>query len=418
MQMQKQYILSALYMTLCFCLLGLFSPEASHAYPMKYEAPAPQLQYKKVLYQDFLADDPQEIAKKKNAKEDKVIPSYEYISDEETFKKYTKIHNMTPYGNEGLGFSIRLPKAWEARNVSAANPAADANQQLFGDLAQFKGPLIINARAELRIQIIQIKREIEAKHWLRQYLFHNGYSLEGEIEAPTDTVAEASYIYLDVGGISYHAYISAQIYANKVIFVHCRYPLHAKEKYSEIQKMIVRSFSLRNPIMGRIEKTSQFAMMSALKFEYPRSWTSKNTNLKTPNFLKTELHNYAEPGNSESSLKGLIRFEAVKREPKLAIKDEIERFRINLAKQFDVEYKELQNSTEITSYPRFHYAWHERYLVNFKKMTLVDHELYFYVLSDTDWYIFIMMMTPNEEDDLTNWSINTRALKLIMSSIQ
>jgi len=335
------------------------------------------------------------------------------IVDKKTFEKYSKVHKVIPLGDETLSFSIRLAnQGWEELDVGSTS-SLSMSQRLFGNIARFRGPVIENSRPYVIVQSLQIEHEILAKHWLKNHIFSNGFTLQGKIKDISNTHANAAYVYLN-NNQSYLVYSTAQIFDNHVIFVRFELPIYATKRFYQIQKNTIESFVFTNPTFGKIEETAKFALMNALKFEYPKSWETKNNNFKNPAFLTSELHNMSAIG----ALDGIIRFEAIRRTKTTALKEEIDKLRARFVLKRKMLFKKLFYSEDLPSYARFEYAKLEKYIVGFEQNRYADHELWLHVLADENWYIFIYLLSPLEDSNLKQWARNTRTMTLIAETFQ
>jgi hypothetical protein len=123
--------------------------------------------------------------------------------------------------------------------------------------------------------------------------------------------------------------------------------------------------------------------------------------------------------NSMLGIDGFIRFFAIRRGANTNFAREAEEMKKHFADFLGINVTGLISSNKIPDvHKRFVFSRLEIYKASYKKEGHNDPEVQLAVLGDKDWYVFIYMITPREQDNLFTWGRNVRTLELILQSIR
>lgn len=338
------------------------------------------------------------------------------IVDRDSFYKYAKEVYKVPFNEQMLSFKMFIPDTWEEIALRSSN-RIDISSDIPVTLSYYMGPPISELRPRLKVQAMRLTREITAKNWLRHFILTNGYSmLDDKIIYDGDKFAATNFVYVE-SDITYLGYLRAIIHGDIVSIVRIDVPQKFERLYKVLQQEAINSFILTHPQGGGVEvKKRQKLGDGALYVSYPASWVrKKQVHNEAGEKIAFELHNIAD----EKTVFGFMKFETVKRNGDITLKSELDRIKQELKNRFGIKIKKIISSKPSYGPIRFDYIREEIYKVGFnRKIDAQDHELRFLVMADVEWYIFIYMLSPLEENDQLNWAINDRAYKIIRDSFE
>jgi hypothetical protein len=126
-----------------------------------------------------------------------------------------------------------------------------------------------------------------------------------------------------------------------------------------------------------------------------------------------------ETKNAADAVEGFIRILAVRRSPDTNLAAEIEEQKKHFSDFMGINIKSMTSSVKPNlSTDRFIFSRYETYAASYAKEGSLDPEIHFVVLGSKDWYIFIYLITPREQENLNAWGRNVRTLELLLESIR
>lgn len=349
-------------------------------------------------------------------------PAQEPYTQEE-FEELTKVFRHKPNKLESLEFTIRLPKDWTQQEVSEKHVPV-INDLLLADIAKFHGPARGDVPPFVSIQAIEIGHEILAQHWLKNFIFDNGYVPMQEIEEIAENRAYGAYV-VQTATARYLMTATVRIHRNWAIVAQFALPVRHYQAFRNLPDLSIKSFTLEAPPEGQIEEWRNFSLLSALRFSYPSSWIISNPDFTDPNRPSVELHNKpAPPENQKPSSKvqndrldGLIKFEAIRKIEGITLKRELIRLRNRIERFQDLKVESLERTMEPEKKVRFNFGSQEIYNIKFWK-PIIDQELWFTVFEDEEYYVFVYMLTPKEKELFYQWARNTLVYQKIIGNLK
>lgn len=339
-------------------------------------------------------------------------PKVHPINDDASFAAKTKKFGLLPFNKADLEFSIRLPDDWEMEVVSQDQSQA-LSGKILSDVVRFTSPMIGTARAVVTIQTQDLVHEIDAKNWLRNYIYTSGYALQEDVTAKDNRHASAYYILVNEGR-STNFYASVTVNGSVLMLARFEIPLGLQEYISYLQKKSIDSFSMVYQKDSSIEKARSVSLIDALRFNYPASWEATPPDFKDVNRLSIQLQNKSPTGVVE----GFVRIAAVRRNPSTSFSVEVDRLKQFFGDVMGLDFKKLRSSEKLGTIERFLFDRYEIYDVQGRKENQGLQDLHLVVLCDKEWYIFAFLITPREQDNLYTWARNVRSFELIAKSIR
>ena len=335
------------------------------------------------------------------------------IHDEATFKELTKEVRFMPPGKPELEFSIQAPKDWKME-AAREGGGTDLGQRLLGDLLVFESPILGVHRMYLRVQVVGVDHEIDARSWLQNYLLTNGYARDEEIPPSTSPYKASSYYTFVQDGQSTYAYIQVQFNGGTALLIRFEMPLKMKEYAAYIQKQAVDSFRFSFEQKVPVEKSTSFTVADAAKFNYPQSWQVAGSDFKNLDSLMLHLVNKSK----QDTVQGYVGIMAMRRSSSLNFIGATQQLRSYFMDTMNLSFEKLELSEPYPSAAdRFIFKRHEIYTVQSRKEGQAPQELRLVALGDQNWYVFVFLVTLKQEDFHYTWARNVRSFEVMLASL-
>jgi hypothetical protein len=335
------------------------------------------------------------------------------IHDEASFNSLTEIKKITPFNKSSLEFFILIPKDWETLEISA-DQAGTLTQRILGDVARFQSPLIGTSRLKVNVQYLSLENEIDARAWLKNYIFTGGYAPDGEVTATNKNRASGFYAVVNEAGSNY-IYATAHISGNAVFLAMFEAPFRLKTYAEFLQKRTIDSFVLRMPKQTAAESQIQSGFRESLQFSYPQSWkvSAQNADVDQQNL---QLVNKNDVGTTL----GLIQIQAVRRNAGTTAKKEILRMQKYLRDSAGLDFADMTEAQLPPMPERFVFKRYEIYNVTSRTdaKNKNNRDLHFVMLGDAHWYIFAFLLTPKEKVNLMVNARNLRSFERVLESFR
>lgn len=334
------------------------------------------------------------------------------IHDDATFAEGSKTFSIMPFSKTELDFSIMIPNDW-SEEVIVDKKATEMTPKIVNDIVSFESPMIGTSRAKVMIQVLKLEHEISARNWLRNYILASGYAPDGEAIENSPANAAGSFVSTQDGHSTYTR-LGVIINAGTAIIVRFDVPLHLKDYTAYIRDKVVSTLKVTYPKEDPVETQKPFSLVDSIKFYYPISWISVAPDFRDMNRLSLQLHNKGTTGLVE----GYIRFTAVRRTRSSVLLTEAESIRKYLQEVLNMEILGLVSSDVSNAYGRFTFNRHETYDIQRTDKGQNPQELHLVALGDKEWYIFVFLITPKEQENLYTWGRNLRTFDTIIRSIK
>lgn len=345
------------------------------------------------------------------------MPDAYYINDDKTFDENTSVTHMRPYNNPILEFDVRLPNHWTAEDLTKNQmtaPGQDVDQRLVGNVVKISSEMIGVNRVTVSVLTQTVKQDISAQNWLKNYIFTNGYALQGEVEGKGPRQA-AAYFNSTVDQLNYYSYMTVYVTGNMVFICRADVPLQLKTYTAYIQKKVLDTLQLSYPKDVDIESAKKFTLVDAISFSYPVSWQPTNPDFKDMTHLSVQL----QSKDIDGSINGFIRVLAVRRMANTSLLNEVDLLKKHFADYLKIDVNSLASTAKLEKVPaRFIFSRYEVYKAAYKKEGVADPEVRLIALGDKDWYVFVYLITPREQDNLVTWGHNLRTMDIILASMR
>jgi hypothetical protein len=349
----------------------------------------------------------------------KIPPMPEFPMSDADFNAKTKEFAETPYGDQYLAYTVRLPSDWKKLEGESAQ-AMDTSKNLLGDISRYYGPASMDARSSFVIQATELGYEITAKNWFINYVLSHGYTLQG-LKVISEKRVEALYILLDkdtsyivraVGEINGSRMILAMYYVPEMRWNDDPKTHVPGEKV--LQQKCIQSFKFDSPEKARVESTRTYAFLDLLRFDYPSSWRLQAPNIYSIESMTAKIVNAGD----NSTLNGQIDVHVVSTELDTTLPEEIKNVQKSLDEKGLVIGKLIEQPKEYKFHDHIYYNRVEVYQANDKNKQLVDYEYWIAVMIENRYYYIVTMLTPSRNSDFYIWARNSEAFRTVVESMR
>jgi hypothetical protein len=335
------------------------------------------------------------------------------IQDEAAFQAVAKSFHKMPFNDPLLEFNILLPKDWTQEETLHADTGGEFDRKIMGELGRFRSPFIHTMQALVTIQSIRVEREISAENWLKNYILTNNCSLQGAVAPDGNKEATAACVSTSEGRSTY-LYVLAKLNGNNAVVVQFEMPIALKEGLDFLSKRVLDSFQFVLTSDRPIETQRIFNFASTIKFGYPESWIPNHIDARDTKNMSMQL--YSKQKND--LVDGLVRFVVARRSDENSLKKEALAVRKHITEFLGLDIKKLISSDKLPASNRFLFSRYEVYQVTPRKEGASSQELRLAVLGDKDWYVFVFLLSPSDNDDFYTWACNTQAFDIIVKSLR
>lgn len=339
------------------------------------------------------------------------IASSEFLSDE-AFAAQTDLLEETPFGDDDLAFSVRLPKEWKPNIKMPIDMLGEKEgASLLGIVARYVSPAKDYLRSTFYLETIQLDYNIPIKYWFTSYVLARGYSLEA-VTIHSNKKIEAIYVEVD-GDNSYAVRLLALNNGGRMVLVRYRTPMAQYEAEKQMQAQVLSSFSLLKSQAGGAEEIKTHAFLSESYFDYPGTWKLIPTKVHSISRMQASL----AQGKNLKRLDGQISIFLASQYEKTSLKNEVRLFKdkLNIKNYKLGGYIEKQDLIYDESMV---FGVTEVYEMTPTVPTQVEYELWVSVMQNDDYYYLVSLLTPSRKNELYKWARNVEAYKTVVGSMR
>lgn len=343
------------------------------------------------------------------------MPELELVSEEE-FNKSSTLYKETPFDDEFLSYSVRLPKNWSKQDSGVVG-SVNLSNKILGELDRYYAPPRLGERSRFTMQAVELEYRLTAEQWLALFVLENSYTLEG-MKVIDDSRVEVIYVLVDKGQ-TYIVTATAIVSGPRVIFAKYTAPSEVWEAESPVAYRVIESFELLNIDDSEIEPVTPYQFLDIAQMEYPTSWRLITKPLKSAEQMSVDLLNITSINSFSTAkiLKGkmevhLVADYAVEDIEKdiIAFKDGVVIERLTIRDQIEeIEDFVIDEAMDLLEVKVYEAASDEG--------SIVDYEFWMAVMYAQDYYYFITLLTPARDSDYLSWARNTQTLRVVSETI-
>lgn len=351
------------------------------------------------------------------------MPNVKIMPEKELDQK-TEFFTSIPFGDKALEYDVRIPKGWTNSTLAPAEETA-LNTKIIGEIARFYSAPRVIARSYVTLQAINLEYKMSAEHWVLRYLLSKGLTSKG-IKKIDDERVEFAYFLVE-GDTTYFIHAVAQINGKRVMLFEYFLPGEAWKEEQTLQKAVVESFQIKNPVQEEVEKTVEYRFLDVAKIRYPETWILKAMPIRSIDSMEVQILNfsvqkvgYSGPktvldGKIEVFLAYYYSIESLGQEI-ARIKEKFARTGLILGEPIDSKGDNIESVVKKNKQI-------ELYDLKIFKATnpnnrTLDYELWMTTLEAGDYYYFFTLLTPARTDDFFVWSRNAETYKEIVQSFE
>jgi hypothetical protein len=333
------------------------------------------------------------------------------------FDSRTDFHEQTPFNQEALAYSFRLPNGWRgAGNVVPANGAL--TPKILMDLARFYSPPSLEARSSFIVQGVRLEYPQTAQQWFIQYLVANGYTVEG-MQVYSPKRAEALYVGVE-GDESYIIRSVLEINGKYALMAQFKMPVELWDQHKQTQAQVIDSFRIKNPSDEPAENMKDYRFLDIAQVSYPLSWEMRAQPVRSVEAMGFDLFNTETPDeysiknrvlNGKISVRLIALADDGLKQKVHKLKDELVSAGVVLKEP--IEEKENPVLDAAAKNPIF-----EVLRATYAKNPQLDYEVWLTAFERNGYVHAVMLETPSRDKDYFTWARNTETYKVIVGSLR
>jgi hypothetical protein len=342
----------------------------------------------------------------------KPLPGIEAVAPE-SFEAQTKLYEVSPGDDEFLNYSLRLPKDWTLFK-ELSNDQYSISNRLLGEVARYYSPPSMHERSYFSVRAHALDHQMTAEQWFFQYLFAQGYTLEG-VNVQGNNRLEALYVLLEKD-VSYIVRAVVQVNGKRVVFAQYYLPTSNWDAEKAMQASVVQSFALTNPDTGLVEDMDEYAFLDVAKIKYPVSWKLSADTLRSVDHMTAELLNISKKDTRyyyQKQLQGRVQVNLVSNFVAGSLEEEIEKYKTSVLDDGFSLSEAIDEPEDFTFSDEIEFADVKVYDALDSNNSVLDYELWMTVMAANNYYYFLTLLTPSRDADYEMWSRNTAAFKII-----
>lgn len=344
----------------------------------------------------------------------KPVPAYDMPKEE--FEAKTREFKDTPAGDQYMAYSLRIPLDWQQAKASEDEQGGESlgggAGNLFGEVARFYGPSLLDSRTYFTIQTAELSHDITARNWFLNYIFESGFTLQYMTEI-SDQKIEALYVQIK-GDTSYVVRAVAAINGTRIIMLLYAVPEPKWMEERPLQDNVLRSFAFQNMAETIVEDRRTYAFLDLLRFDYPASWRLLAPNIFSVEEMEASILNSPDG----KAIGGEIDVHVVSTELDTTLAQEVKKLQQKVEERGLLIGKLLDSPKKYDVHDHIYFSRVEIYEANDKNQTLIDHEYWIGVLMEDRYFYIVTMLTPARTADFYGWARNTEAFETVIESLR
>ena len=337
------------------------------------------------------------------------------VMPEEEFKKKSTLYKETPFNDEYLAYSVRLPRKWSKHeNASLSN--FSLSNKVLGEVDRFYGPVRMGDRSYFSIQAIELEYKLTAEQWLILYMLENGFTLEG-VRTIDDGRVEVIYVLID-RDVTFVASAVAQVSGNRVVFSQYVVPVEYWQEEASAAQRVIESFALETIDENFVEDMSPYQFLDVAEVKYPDSWELQARPLRSADRMSISLLNVARKNEFSKIriLKGKMEVHLATEYIVEDIDHDIENFIREMSVGQLVIQDELEEYEDFTVDENMDVIQIKTYEALDSSQSNSAYEYWLAVLYSGEYYYFLSLLTPSRDADYFNWARNTQTFRVLVES--
>lgn len=342
----------------------------------------------------------------------KPVPSYDLPQEE--FEAKTRVFEQTPLRNEGMAYSLRIPKNWEQvkANDGTEADAAATTTNILSEVARFYGPSFLDSRTYFKINFSSLQQAITAENWFLNYAQQNSYPLQF-MTVISEKKVEAFYVMVE-GDTSYVVRSIAEINGNMVALLTYAAPEQKWRDESAMQDHVLRSFAFKEKVERQVEERRTYAFLDLLRFDYPASWRLLAPNIYSIEAMDAKIINSID----EKTVNGEIDVHVVSTELDTTLAEEVKTLQTAFEERGLFIGKMIEQPSKFKMNENIYFSRIEVYEANNKDKTLIDHEYWIGILIEDRYFYIVTMLTPARTSNFYVWATNAEAFETVVESLR
>lgn len=336
------------------------------------------------------------------------LPTAVDLSREQLSARFLRVEESKPYGNEALGYSLLLEKAWNLDPVKSSSPDLDA--VALKPLGLFRGPQMAGANPYVLVQAIRLEKEITAADWLTHVSHSTGWEL-AEV-SPAGVAFCDSLVEMVVEGREMWGRAAARIDGDRAFLLLAVGPSEVFEELAPVYGTAVSSFLVLQPARRQtVEERASHRVGDEVGFSFPASWEVRET--KSPELRKSAIDLYSFIG---MELHGLVRVKVARSSAGATLEGELDHAHEELADANVIVGGLRAQSRPGLGNPRFREAVLRVHDARIEGNP-APMEVWICGIDAKPHVVTVTLLVPARDSEFVSWAIGRRAFEIALETI-
>ena len=344
----------------------------------------------------------------------------------EQFENKTTLFEESPLADKFLAYKIRLGKDWVKVNDTHADLKEGLSKQILGDVVLYLGPATLDLRSSFRMRASDLPFDVDAKDWFLNYIFTNGYNLQG-MDVPSEKRVQAQYVTFE-NGVQSVVRASVQISGGRVILAEYTIPVELWPTEKDMAKYSIASFTLTNFDPSSIEDMLNYSFVDIAQFSYPTSWILNAPPISSIERMSASITNLKggvidsadyrrEAGHDTLLIDGKIDISVVTKGPDTSIDKEVTEIKKQLLSKGLVLGNLIEPIEGWEHNPAITFSKIEAYTINNQSGGLANYEEWVGVFETPGRYYFVRLLTAGRQENFLTWARNVQTFKGVIKTL-
>lgn len=338
------------------------------------------------------------------------------LIEEEEFLEQTKEIKKIPYGQDVLGFKVRIPNDWtESKQSGSGN--FRLSEKLFLDLSTFYSKPSPLGRSKLEIEALNLDTNFTAEQWYLRYLLDSGITPAAFVIHDDKNVE--SLVIEHENDISYYVRSRIMLNQSKVIVAKYYVPVPEIQTNAQMQQQVLKSFEFTTPLDYVYAETIPHRFLDIAEIYLQDDWQVYQKPLRSSEriyaeALKLRKSDLSKKNNQRGQGVARIDIGLIAASNNKTLLDEVKQFKKKIEINGVLVGEKLKEDYEFKYHKSMDFGLTEVYEGIDSSTNRPQHEFWFTVMVGGNYYHIMMLLVPSRNEQFGVWAETTQQYKRIV----
>ncbi|MBI1301943.1 MAG: hypothetical protein GC137_09865 [Alphaproteobacteria bacterium] len=338
------------------------------------------------------------------------------LMEEEEFLKQTKEVIKMPYGQDVLGFKVRIPNDWTESQQSGSGNFR-LSEKLFLDLSTFYSKPSPLGRSKLKIEALNLDTNFTAEQWYLKFLLESGVTPAAFV-VHDDKNVEALVIEQE-SDISYYVRLRVMINQSKVIVAKYYVPVPEIQVNAQMQQQVLMSFEFTKPLDYVHAEMTAHRFLDIAEIYLQEGWQVYQKPLRSSEriyaeALKLRRSDYTKSKDQKGQGVARIDIGLIAATNNKTLLDEVKQFKKKIELNGVLVGEKIKEDYEFEYHKSMDFGLTEVYEGIDSSTNRPQHEFWFTVMVGGNYYYVMMLLVPSRNEQFGVWAETTQQYKRIV----